>query len=109
MSTELLPNGTLKIEAYSFAEFLSEYQQAVLDGYSLDLETNEHFPQKYGDHLFVILKADQWETNPKESDSWSHIGESKVYTELEALEQATANYPEEVPVRTPRKPRVAKE
>lgn len=103
MSTELLQNGTLKIEAYSFAEFLSEYQEAVLNGYSLDLDTNEHFPQKYGDHLFVILKADQWAT----------ISESKVYTDLEALEQATATYPVvtegEVPVVAPtRKPRTPK-
>lgn len=92
MTTELLQNGTLKIEAYSFAEFLSEYQEAVLNGYTLDLETNEHFPQKYGDHLFVILKSDQWQ----------HIGESAVYTDLEAQEQAGEPV---VPVVTTRKPR----
>lgn len=91
MSTELLQNATLKIEAYSFAEFLTEYQEAVLNGYSLDLDTNEHFPQKYGDYLFVILKNDQW----------SHVGESVVYTELEAKEQAE-------PVVATRKPRTPK-
>lgn len=55
--SKLNDNGTLTIEAYSFAEFLTEFQEAVLNGFYLDLETNEYFPQKYGDHLFVVLRG----------------------------------------------------
>lgn len=60
MTTELLQNSTLRIEAYSFAEFLQEYQEAVLNGYFLDVETNEHYPIKYGDYLTVTLISNQW-------------------------------------------------
>lgn len=45
----------LLIEDYSFANFLLRFQEAVVDGYRLDLESNERFPQKFGDHLTVTL------------------------------------------------------
>lgn len=50
-----LENGNARIEEYSFAEFLNDFQTAVLDGYRLDLESNDNFPQKYGSHLTVTL------------------------------------------------------
>ena len=50
-----LENGNARIEEYSFAEFLKYFEQAVLDGYRLDLESNDNFPQKYGSHLTVTL------------------------------------------------------
>ena len=50
-----LENGNARIEEYSFAEFLNDFQKAVLDGYRLDLESNDNFPQKYGSHLTVTL------------------------------------------------------
>lgn len=45
----------LLIEDYSFANFLLRFQEAVVDGYRLDLESNERFPQKFGDHLTVTV------------------------------------------------------
>lgn len=45
----------LKISEYSFHEFLSTFQQAVIDGFRLDLESNERFPQKFGSHMEVTL------------------------------------------------------
>ena len=50
-----LENGNARIEEYSFAEFLKYFEQAVLDGYRLDLASNDNFPQKYGSHLTVTL------------------------------------------------------
>ena len=50
-----LENGNVRIEEYSFAEFLKYFEKAVLDGYRLDLESNDNFPQKYGSHLTVTL------------------------------------------------------
>ncbi len=52
---EKLINGNLKVEEYSFHEFLATFQQAVLEGYRLDLENNDNFPVKYGDFLSVVL------------------------------------------------------
>lgn len=46
---------TKHIEQYSFHEFLVSFQEAVLEGYRVDIETNEHFPQKYGDYLSAVL------------------------------------------------------
>lgn len=51
--------NTKHIEAYSFHEFLQAFQEAVLQGYRVDVETNEHFPQKYGDYLSAIVVADE--------------------------------------------------
>lgn len=45
----------LKISEFSFHEFLVEFQQAVQDGYKLDLASNDRFPQRYGSHLEVTL------------------------------------------------------
>ena len=45
----------LMIEDYSFADFLLRFQEAVVNGYRLDLESNERFPQKFGDHLTVTV------------------------------------------------------
>lgn len=45
----------LKISEYSFHEFLSAFQQAVIDGFRLDLDSNERFPQKYGSHMEVTM------------------------------------------------------
>lgn len=91
MTTELLQNSTLRIEAYSFAEFLQEYQEAVLNGYSLDVETNEHYPVKYGDYLTVTLVSDQWKID-------------KETPEVVQAENTTEEIVETVEVVTPVKP-----
>lgn len=55
---------TKRIEAYSFHEFLQSYQEAVLEGFRLDIETNEHFPQKFGDYLAVVLVDAESQVEP---------------------------------------------
>lgn len=45
----------LKISEYSFHEFLSTFQNAVIDGFRLDLDSNERFPQKFGSHMEVTM------------------------------------------------------
>lgn len=61
----LNPNGTLFIEEYSFHEFLKHFQDAVLEGFYLDLESNDNFPQKFGDYLTVTLVAGQYTPEPE--------------------------------------------
>lgn len=38
----------LRIENYSLWEFCSALEKAILQGYTLDLESNEGFPQQIG-------------------------------------------------------------
>lgn len=77
---ELLQNTNLKIEAYSFAEFLTEFQEAVLQGFRLDLDSNENFPQKFGDHLYAILVP---------SDAFEIVAEEEVVSEPEVQTEVT--------------------
>lgn len=39
------------INEYSFHEFLASFQEAVIDGWRLDLSSNDLFPQRFGSHL----------------------------------------------------------
>lgn len=41
-------NQSKRIEAYSIAEFVQQVQQAIREGYELDLDTNENYPQQFG-------------------------------------------------------------
>ena len=43
------------VEDYVFHEFLLRFQTAVQEGFVLDLDSNERFPQKFGSHLTVTL------------------------------------------------------
>ena len=52
---ELNASGNLEINAYNFADFLQEIEQAVINGFTFDLTKNETYPQKYGDHLYVCM------------------------------------------------------
>ena len=81
-----LENGNARIEEYSFAEFLKYFEQAVLDGYRLDLESNDNFPQKYGSHLTVTL------VEATEVSLPAHLVNSleKEILAVEAEEQAAA-------------------
>lgn len=48
MPVQLLANGNLQIQEYSLIDFLQEVQKYVIDGYRIDFETNEGYPQTYG-------------------------------------------------------------
>lgn len=50
--------NTIIIEEYSFHDFLAKFQEAVISGYRLNLESNDLFPQKYGSHLFCGLELE---------------------------------------------------
>lgn len=46
--TNAAHNQSKRIEAYSIAEFVQQVQQAIREGYELDLNTNENYPQQFG-------------------------------------------------------------
>ena len=43
------------IQAYSLAEALKAAQDAALEGYSVDLESNEGYPQQFGSMIVFSL------------------------------------------------------
>lgn len=53
---------TRHIDAYSIAEFLVEVQKAFQDGYVLDLDSNENYPQAVGVRYFVGMVQPEGQT-----------------------------------------------
>lgn len=49
--------STLKIEAYSLFEFCQLVQNAILEGWKFDFESNEHFPTAFGSLLVAGMVA----------------------------------------------------
>jgi hypothetical protein len=49
--------STLKIEAYSLFEFCQLVQNAILDGWKFDFDTNENFPTSFGSFLVAGMVA----------------------------------------------------
>lgn len=47
-----------EIHTFSLVDTLLELQAAVLDGYALDTETNEGYPQLFGTHYIINVFKD---------------------------------------------------
>ena len=91
MPATLNEQGHLKIEEYEFGAFLMEVQKAFEQGFVLDLETNEHYPQKFGNMMEVTLVStnfkvvDETEVTPEVTPEV----EEKVTTEEKPVETTT--------------------
>lgn len=48
MSTQILHDGRLQLEAWGLAEFLREFQDLVKQGWLVDFEENDGFPVNIG-------------------------------------------------------------
>ena len=46
---------TKRIEAYSIADFVKQIQDAVLEGYKINLEDNEKYPLQIGVGFYATL------------------------------------------------------
>jgi hypothetical protein len=71
MPVQLLANGNLQIQEYSLIDFLQEVQKYVIDGYRIDFETNEGYPQQYGSVYIAqmipsVKLADFMQNTPEE-------------------------------------------
>lgn len=55
MTAVLNKDGTLAITAMSLVEFLPEVEQAIYDGFTLDLAKNEGTPQQFGTMLVLTM------------------------------------------------------
>ena len=74
-----------EIQAYNFADFCAKAEQAVLDGYRFDLESNQYYPTTFGSHYFVnMLKYEP-------TDDVSLVSETT--TQVESEDSATQKKP----------------
>lgn len=73
MSAEINHKGNLKIEEYEFGAFLQAFQDAILEGYVLDLDSSEHYPQKFGTMMEVTLVSTNFQ--PAEAEVVEDISE----------------------------------
>ena len=48
MSTQILHDGRLQLEAWGLAEFVREFQDLVKDGWYVDLTCNDSYPVNIG-------------------------------------------------------------
>ena len=54
-----------QIETYSLYEFCQAVEQAVLDGYRFDFESNERFPTQFGTLMVAgMVKVEEPEQEP---------------------------------------------
>jgi len=66
MSIEIQAHtGNMKIESYNLAEFLTEIQEGILQGFRLDLQTNENYPYGSGSYYSTILVPESQEKEEK--------------------------------------------
>lgn len=70
MPVQLLANGNIQLQEYSLIDFLQEVQKYVIDGYRIDFETNQGYPQQLGTiYLAQLVPAsslDEKDTSQKE-------------------------------------------
>lgn len=58
---------TLTIEAYGLADYSAQLENAILNGYRVDISTNEHCPTNYGGFFTatVVKSEDKPEVTQK--------------------------------------------
>lgn len=65
------------IQQYGLAEFLSEFQTLVQQGYELDLETNAHYPQAVGHLLTAVLVKPKQDSKVASTDQTAEDPQAK--------------------------------
>lgn len=68
ITTKDFTRNTLRIEAYDIATFASKIQEAVLEGYKLNLIDNDKYPVQVGIGIYCTLEK---KSNEKEKLSIS--------------------------------------
>ena len=80
MTVQLNNDGSLAITAMSLVEFLPEIEQAIHNGYMLDLEKNEGVPQQYGSMLVLTMYpvGEVEVTEIDKEDDFKHPDDSEI-------------------------------
>ena len=103
MSAEINHKGNLKIEEYEFGAFLQAFQDAILEGYVLDLDSSEHYPQKFGTMMEVTLVSTNFQPVDEKVEEVQEVEENttQVDEKVNAEEVVEEVQPtEEKPVET---------
>lgn len=103
MSAEINHKGNLKIEEYEFGAFLQAFQDAVLQGYVLDLDSNEHYPQKWGSMMEVTLVSTNFQPVDEKVEEVQEVEEKVNAEEVVEEVQPTEEKPVETTTRKQRK------
>lgn len=91
---------TKEITSYSFFEFCRDAQEAVLQGYRYDFDSNERHPQMFGSMLTAIMVMKE-EPVPEK-----YVADEKQESIKDELLEQTAEVKEDKPVvKLGRKPR----
>lgn len=103
MSAQINHKGNLKIEEYEFGAFLQAFQDAILEGYVLDLDSSEHYPQKFGTMMEVTLVSTNFQPVDEKVEEVQEVEENttQVDEKVNAEEVVEEVQPtEEKPVET---------
>jgi len=76
--------GNMKIESYNLAEFLTEIQEGILQGFRLDLTTNANYPYGSGSYYSTILVP---ESQPSEQEKIEVSQPEEVSVDTDVVEQ----------------------
>lgn len=66
MPVVTLANGNLQVQEYSLFDFLNELQKLIRQGYAIDFESNEGYPQVLGNIYICQLKKVEAEVETQE-------------------------------------------
>lgn len=103
MGSEINHKGNLRIEEYEFGAFLQAFQDAVLNGYVLDLETNDHYPNKFGSFMEVTLVSTNFQPVDEKVEEVQEVDENTTQVDEKVTTQAVVEEvqpTEEKPVET---------
>lgn len=75
-------NGSISITAMSLVEFLPLVVDAIKEGYELDLESNEGYPQQLGTLLVLTMFPKSVQDSPLSTESQQALVVDKVVPEV---------------------------
>ena len=81
------------VDAYSFVDVLQAVQKGVQQGYIIDVETNENYPQQWGTRYLLTMVRPKTEEVKKVADMTVKIDASAVQ---EVVDKAVAEVKEMV-------------
>lgn len=73
-----LQGNVMRIQAYSFDEVVKDIQEAISQGYELDLESNENFPLVIATLFTLGMKKKEKEVKVTQQEVAQVVSEDKV-------------------------------
>ena len=77
----------LKVVGYGFQDFIKDLEQAFEQGYRLDFESNENYPQQIGSYYQALMPKKVGYVKEKQSTGVSPFKELEVQEDEETSQQ----------------------